>query len=357
MNNSILKGLALVAFITFMFISCWATVDSLILLLPNFPKLIFWIATLGSFFLASMGSKLIIDSFNNNIYMQNRGWKLLGGMLLMLLFWIIFSLPTNTHTFYYRSAIKDVLTQDITDTKSRLLNLYNEVDAKRIIELDKANFIQKIRNGSTRFKKEIYSYQDEGWGERAELVIVNLEKDLGPIQRSKLKSKNLKDLQAITTEMSNQIEILMDAKIESVYNTRLRNINSSIDKNTLKSLMQELDKVQRRLTSGNNKIIEPSENTALVLSQSYKMINNYSDLLINEFETSHPDQIKLTREDKKYFSGVSKTEKMRSVIEVWKEFFQGKYDGRGFVFWIILASLVDIAGFLFFSLAFKRNEY
>ena len=87
------------------------------------------------------------------------------------------------------------------------------------------------------------------------------------------------------------------------------------------------------------------------------MINNYSDLLINEFELTHPDQIKLTREKKKYFSGVSKTEKMRSVIEVWKEFFKGKYAGRGFVFWIILAALVDIAGFLFFSLAFKRNEY
>ena len=157
--------------------------------------------------------------------------------------------------------------------------------------------------------------------------------------------------------MSEQIDNLMNSKIKSVYDFRLNNINNSIDKNTLQNLISELEKVQRRISSGDKKIDEPTEKTSLVLSQSYKMINNYSDLLINEFELTHPDQIKLTREDKKYFSGVSKTEKMRSVIEVWKEFFKGKYAGRGFGFWIILAALVDIAGFLFFGLAFKRNEY
>lgn len=357
MNNSILKGLALVAFITFMFISCWATVDSLILLLPNFPKLIFWIATLGSFFLASLGYKMIIESFNNNIYMENRGWKLIWGFILMLFFWIIFSLPTNTHTFYYRSVIKDVLIQDITDTKSRLLNLYNEVDAKRIINQDKANFISKIQDGKTRFATEINSPKNEGWADRAEQVIIDLEKDLGTIQRFKLKTNDQKGRQDIIIKMSEQIDNLMNSKIKSVYDFRLNNINNSIDKNTLQNLISELEKVQRRISSEDKKINEPSEKTSLVLSQSYKMINNYSDLLINEFELTHPYQIKLTREDKKYFSGVSKTEKMRSVLEVWKEFFQGKYAGRGFVFWIILAALVDIAGFLFFSLAFKRNEY
>jgi hypothetical protein len=357
MSKSIIKMFALAAFLTFMFISCWATVDSIKLLLPNFPVFIFWIATLGSFFLASLGSKLIIDSFNNNIYMQNRGWKLLGGLLLMLMFWVIFSLPTNTHTFYYRSAINDVLIQDITETKSRLQNLYNEVDAKRIIEHDKAAFREKIENGKTRFKTEINSPGREGWADRAEQVIIDLEKDLGTIQRYKLETNNQKGRQKIIIDMSKQIDALMQAKIESVYNTRLRNINNSMDKTMLKNLISELDKVQTRLRSGQNKMTEPTEKTSLILSQAYKMINNYSDLLINEFETSHPNQIKLTREDKKYFSGVSKTEKMRSVIEVWKDYFGGKYAGRGFIYWIILAALVDIAGFLFFSLAFKRNEY
>jgi hypothetical protein len=48
---------------------------------------------------------------------------------------------------------------------------------------------------------------------------------------------------------------------------------------------------------------------------------------------------------------------MRSVVEVWKDFFAGKYAGRGFIFWIIIAALVDIAGFIFFDIAFRKEEY
>ena len=47
---------------------------------------------------------------------------------------------------------------------------------------------------------------------------------------------------------------------------------------------------------------------------------------------------------------------MLSVIDVWKDFIAGKYEGRGFAFWVIVAILVDIAAFVFFDITFKKRE-
>lgn len=61
-------------FLVFAGVSCWATAESLSLLLPAWPVVFVWIVTIGFFVLASVGSKLIVDSFNQRIYLENRGW-------------------------------------------------------------------------------------------------------------------------------------------------------------------------------------------------------------------------------------------------------------------------------------------
>ena len=47
---------------------------------------------------------------------------------------------------------------------------------------------------------------------------------------------------------------------------------------------------------------------------------------------------------------------MISVIDVWGDYLTGAYAGYGFVFWIIISILVDVAAFIFFDLAFKKRE-
>jgi hypothetical protein len=79
-------------------------------------------------------------------------------------------------------------------------------------------------------------------------------------------------------------------------------------------------------------------------------------VLISNFDEQYPALTKIAKEDKKAYAGVSKTEKMCSVIDVWKDFFAGKYAGRGFAFWIIIAALVDIAGFIFFDITFAKRD-
>ena len=103
-ENKTLKIISICGFIVFATVSCWATAESLHLLLPNLPLLVCWAVTVGFFVIASWGSKMIVDSLNQNIYLEKRGIRLIGGIIIVLFFWLICSMPTNTHTFFYRGC-------------------------------------------------------------------------------------------------------------------------------------------------------------------------------------------------------------------------------------------------------------
>ena len=54
---------------------------------------------------------------------------------------------------------------------------------------------------------------------------------------------------------------------------------------------------------------------------------------------------------------VTKVKRMISVFDVWEDFIKGEYAGHGFIFWVIMSILVDIAAFIFFDLAFRKTDY
>ncbi len=87
-------------------------------------------------------------------------------------------------------------------------------------------------------------------------------------------------------------------------------------------------------------------NASTVLSESYGLINQYSD------------HLKFKDNDQQVYAGntLSKTERMLSVWDVWMDFFDGKIARGKFVFWMIISILIDAAGFIFFDMAFKKEE-
>jgi hypothetical protein len=305
-----------------------------------------------------MGSTLIVNSFNQKIRVDNRGWALIGGIILILAFWLCFSLPTNTHTFFYRAAVKDVLIRDLTETKGKLQDLANDGEAGKIIAQEKADFQNKIDAIFSKFAAEINNPGNPGWADKAEAVIIELEGELGTIQRLKLKCNSFQCRQELIQAMRKQVDNLMESKLSTVYKTRLENINRGLDKPAINKLITQIQKVQDKIENNPNNNDEPTVETTNTLSQAYKIIEKYSDVLISNFDRDYLAMTKIAKEDKKVYAGVSKTERMRSVIDVWKDFFAGKYAGRGFVFWIMIAALVDIAGFIFFGIVFaKRNNF
>ena len=129
-QKNYLKLIWMVAFIAFAAVSCWATAESLHLLLSSWPLAMCWVVTVGFFIIASLGTKMIVDSLNQNIYLEKRGLRLVGGIVIVLIFWLICSMPTNTHTFFYRTVINDKVNTDISTTRGYLSQIKNNTNNK-----------------------------------------------------------------------------------------------------------------------------------------------------------------------------------------------------------------------------------
>jgi hypothetical protein len=366
-QNKFLKIFSNVAFAAFLFISCWATVESLHLLLPTWPLPAFWIATIGIFVLASIGSKLVVDSFNQHDFVDNKGWRLIGGIVMLLVFWVLFSLPTNTHTFFYKSVVKEVMQGELVFVKDKLGELQNGGEAKKMMELEKAEFTTKVNAAFDKVHSEIMDPNNSGYGPRAKEAIRDLANILGDgveFQEPKFVNSHQGRLNCsdnMRKQKDSYLAIKLaekDKKLEALFSTN--KIQTEIAQN-----IQQINKIQNALLVDADNFINPDNKefkTAKgILTNSLATIKNYSDGFIKYYPTASPilgdDYLQPQGKNAVKQDIVSKTQKMESVIEVWKDFFAGKYAGRGFLFWIIIAVLVDIAGFIFFDIAFKKNEY
>lgn len=138
MNESPLpKIICAVAYACFAGISCWATAESLHLLLSTLPLAVCWIISIGLFLIASYGTKLMADSANTDIYMERRGAKFFCGMGILLAFWLVCSMPTNTHTFFYRNTIAERVADDIASTQGYLVQIKDNVVTETKINLQR----------------------------------------------------------------------------------------------------------------------------------------------------------------------------------------------------------------------------
>lgn len=360
-NNGFMKLFSIVAFVALMIISCWATTASLHLLLPEWPVIIFWIVTIAFFVLSALGTKLIVDSCNKEVDTEHPGRNIAGGIIILLLFWIIFSIPTNTHTFFYKSTIKDVLIQDLSNTKSRLVDLSDDQTAKRIIEADKAKFSGEIDDLWQNVALEVNNPGNPGWSHVAEEAMLKLEAKLGTnVQRLKLRNNTHQGRQELIGIMHQRVEEAKQARIKEIYDARMTAIAAHKNAKDIQDNIKAITKIEKTIKEHPEKNDEPTVATNNVLTRSYAIIGDYMDYLQNEFGATHKEAMEPIQANVRlYKTNVTQTAKMRSVIDVWKGLFAGDpiYKGRGLWFWVIVAFAIDVAGFIFFDIAFRKREY
>ena len=80
-ENKTLRLISVCGFAIFAAVSCWATAESLHLLLPSWPIFMCWAVTIGFFVIASIGTKLIVDSFPQDEKLIFGPDKNLGGYI------------------------------------------------------------------------------------------------------------------------------------------------------------------------------------------------------------------------------------------------------------------------------------
>lgn len=352
-QNNWWRIFSLFAFLAFAAVSCWATTESLHLLLPNWPLPLCWIVTIGFFVIASLGTKMIVDSLNQDIYLEKRGIRLIGGIILVLIFWLICSMPTNTHTFFYRATITDITTQDLSTTKSYLQQLRDNIKTAEFIKKKSDQLESDVNAQVIALENEIDNIANPGFGDKAKS---HLDKIATTLQISHIPvlsytgttPKQIKQLKQQYRTMIYELLKKRKQELQTNYSSpqeKLFKPEATLLIKNIETMEEHIANMGAQGTIDNN-IISQAD---IVLKKSYAVIRSYADFI--DFRSEADKNHYLTNDQ------VTKISRMLSVIDVWKDYFAGRFVGRGFLFWIIVSILVDVAAFIFFDIAFKKREY
>jgi hypothetical protein len=338
-----------VAFIILAGISCWATEQSLHLLLPaGWPEVLVWGITIAFFVVASIGTKLIADSLFSSDFIENRKGKLWGGIALVVFFWLIMSMPTNTHTFFYNDKIGSTISQDIETTNKYLQQIVDKGTSsvpaldeegktmKDAVEEQRRHIVAQFNGDEAPFKRG----NGQKIGEHLEIINKTLNSNIQ--QDSRYNSPDPKILNGYQVEINKALShalrthTITEQSVQSARKQikRLSALNDSIQDHIASASLNEdeIRQCEKELRDGYN-----------IIATNKKFI---------QFDKDSDDEEVYTKEN-----GETRTKRMASVIDVFfVDFLSGKYPGS-FWYYVILSILVDIAAFIFFDIAFmKKND-
>jgi hypothetical protein len=346
MNNS-KKICSILAFVVLAGISCWATEHSFHLLIKWMPEVFVWGLTIAFFIIASYGSKLIVDSFNQDLYIEHRRRNFWVGTVLVLVFWLFMSMPTNTHTFFYNHKIGNVVQEDLTTTNNYLSQIKDRVNIDSIYYNVHNSVNSKFDDLSAEFNAMGRSGK-HGNGQYVRQILRNinaeLEKELpGTAVKFNDAAWNSPD-QLILSSYENQ----MNKSLERIKDTNYKVASSeaAIAREDIRKIGLMTDTIKNMVELGDihEDVITQADG---VISSGYSCVkDNHKYVKFNN------------KDDEELYTAdnlETRTKRMLSVIDVWLDFFAGKYP-ISFFFYILLSILVDIAAFMFFNFAFPKED-
>jgi hypothetical protein len=344
------KILSIIAFIAFAIVSCWATAESLHLLLSSWPLIFCWVVTVGFFIIASIGTKLIVDSLNQNIHIENRGLKLIGGILITIIFWLLCIMPTNTHTFFFRNAINDKVSMDIATTQNYLDQIKSNQITVTKINAESSELRNNLQQKLGELKAEIFNDANPGLGTKAKSILEDFAEILSvaKIEPLSYKGTSIQDRDKLYNAYRSKFYILLASRLE-VLNRELTPPNNN-HVTQADQAYRNLELVKKYIDNGRIDLNDAEDIKTVCdkLNAGYSTVKAYPQFV--DFKNS---------DDKEAYTApnpVTKVKRMTSVFDVWEDFLKGVYAGHGFLFWVIISILVDIAAFIFFDISFKKQD-
>jgi len=330
-------------------VSCWATAESLCLL-SNWHIVLCYLITIAFFIIASFGTKMIVDSFGHDV--NHPLLQLLGGTILVIIFWLICSMPTNTHTFFMSQQGKELAIQDINTTNKYLTYLKNYSGT---IDLEFQRYCEVLDKDVSTLKNQLYEEicgkENRGNGDRAKGMVRNFNTKYGTDieELSALSKRNPeRAYKSYESAIDNKVETLKIDKAAELVGSSGR---ESIEEMKKKADMhiKRLDKIKEGLGNGDLKVtnLDDLNNINRELTESYTLIKSHSDIAPLE----PADKAKYTAE-----KIITDTKRATNVFDMVGDYWNGRYNGFGLGWWILFAVLVDIAAFIFFYLATRRDD-
>lgn len=310
-----------------------------------------WVVSVGFFFIASWGTKLIVDSFNQKIHLENRGLRLIGGIIVLLIFWLACSMPTNTHTFFFRSLITDKVTSDIETTKGYLANIKNNIIVEEKIQDAQMKLQNSVDVKLAELQAEIMNDANPGFGPRSEEILRDFADILHVAKVDPLSFRGLsqQDRIRLCDEYRRKIYTLVETR-KNIIRNEMTPTNDEYKKQAEKDYKNlELTK---NYIEGKTLDVYNADDVQTIcdrLNEGYSTIRKYSQFV--NFKNANDERVYTAP------NSVSKVKQLLSVFDVWKDFVNGEYEGQGFFFWVLMSILVDVAAFIFFDIAFKKSDY
>lgn len=269
---------------------------------------------------------------------------------MVIVFWLFCSIPTNTHTFFYRNLINDRISTEITTTKGYLAQIKDGT----VREEDIRNRITKFRNDVDiklgQLDSEIRNEANPGNGPRAKAILVDLAKllDVAEIRPLSYKGTSQQEREMLCREYRRMVYTLRDTKERNIVremtptNNNYRKVADRDYKN--------LEVIEKSIENGNLDVNDAEDVKVICekINQGYSTIKMYSQFA--KFKNAE-DEAAYTASNPQ-----TKVSRLLSVYDVWVDFLTGKQGGLSFVFWILISILIDWAAFIFFDLAFKKTE-
>lgn len=346
-ENKFLKIFALVAFVAFAAVSCWSTTESLFLTLENaeIPKWVFWIAVVGLYVLTSICTKLVLDSFNQNIYVERRTLKFIVGVLGVILLWIAFSMPTNAHTFFYKQMAKNTAVKELKHVDGELQKLSSENTFLETYNAEWDKFEADVLNALAGIKREINDFQNPGTAAKTEARIVDVEDLLGlktgTIARITARNTSQAELNNVCAYYDKAVKEQLDIKRqqhESKVSSKLEEFHEN---------MKDVEPLRRDIATTIDQLDNTQYDKDAVLKNARIVIGRAYAELESQYSGIYT-----------YDETVYRSDRLTKVTKVWGDYFKGKFKHTDYTlwYWILLSIIVDIAAFAFFSLAFKNEE-
>lgn len=340
---------AFIAFLILAAISCWATEHSFHLLIKWMPEPFVWGLTIAFFIVASYGTKMIVDALNKDLWMDHRRRTFWIGVVLVFIFWLLMSMPTNTHTFFYNHNIGNKVQEDLTTTSTYLEQIKSRqnVDSAYYVVHDQVN--DKFKLVEAEFNAT------GGTGHRGNGEYVRkLLGEINPILEKEIPGSSIKFNDAKWAWNN------ADQKILTGYETQknrsleqIKDQNYKVSKTAAGEAAEDIRKIGLMTDTIKVMVETGSIHEDIITQVEGVILSGYTCVKNNQKYVKFDNQ-----KDKKLYTAENletNTKRMLSVIDVWIDFFKGKYP-VSFLFYVLLSILVDVAAFIFFDFAFKKRE-
>lgn len=259
-------------------------------------------------------------------------------------------MPTNTHTFFYRSVINDKVTSDISTTEGYLVQIKDNTVTDTKIQIKCAEAKNEIEVKLGELKAEIMNDANPGFGPKAKEILRGFAELLGvaKIEPLSYKGTSVQDRQRLYEAYRQKIYILLETRLLNIVK-EMTPPNNNHQKQAEKDY-KNLELVKTYIDDGTLDLNDADDIKTVCdkLNDGYATIRTYQQFVDFKDET---DKVAYTSPN-----SVTKVKRMISVFDTWKDFINGEFEGHGFLFWIVISILVDVAAFIFFNIASKKRE-